>query len=37
LSDEIKGVINNSFLLGSQQSYAKDISDILDTDAARKI
>jgi hypothetical protein len=37
LSDEVKEVINNSFLLGSQQSYAKDISDILDTDAARKI
>lgn len=37
LSDEIKGVINNSFLLGSQESYAKDISDILDTDAARRI
>lgn len=37
LSDEIKGVINNSFLLGSQQSYAKDISDILDTDTARSI
>ena len=37
LSDEIKGVIDNSFLLGSQQSYAKDISDILDTDAARRI
>mgnify|MGYP002520438886 CR=1 FL=1 len=35
--DEIKGVINNSFLLGSQQSYAKDISDILDTDAARSV
>lgn len=37
LSDEIKEVINNSFLLGAQQSYAKDISDILDTDATRSI
>lgn len=37
LSDEIKGVINSSFSLGYQQSYAKDISDILDTNAARKI
>lgn len=37
LSDEIKKVISSSFLLGSQQSYAKDISDILSTDMARSI
>ena len=35
LSDEIKKVISSSFLLGSKQSYAEDISDILSTDIAR--
>lgn len=37
LSEEIKGVINNSFLLGSQQSHAKGISDIFDTETQRSI
>lgn len=37
LSEEIKGVIKNSFSLGTQQSYAKEIADILDTDAQREI
>jgi len=37
LYNEMEEVINNSFWLGSQQSHAKGISDILDTDASRKI